>query len=228
MWSTRQRCRIWGRNVPFFRACLLRQQDPSCDDLRSVCRRTHRVYMKRFLLPSKHFKADKSFHTSLGKYARPNFRFFPARQSPNPYIKLFCSEILRSMLVGRSAEKNRERFTYVKMNYICLPCNSRNSNPFLLLLLNMRNKIPMFSILNERSFFIQNPFGIEALKCSLCSLIFLFCIIALLGLDVRTQAAFWTTIRSLSHQLLFHKERSIMLALEVFCIIATAAHKEDI
>ena len=28
VWSTRQRCRGCGRNVLFFRACLLRQQDP--------------------------------------------------------------------------------------------------------------------------------------------------------------------------------------------------------
>ena len=55
VWSTRQRCRGCGRNVLFIRACLLRQQDPGCDDLRSVCRRTHRVCVKRFLLPSKHF-----------------------------------------------------------------------------------------------------------------------------------------------------------------------------
>ena len=34
VWSTRQRCRGYGRNVLFLRACLLRQQDPRCDDLR--------------------------------------------------------------------------------------------------------------------------------------------------------------------------------------------------
>ena len=88
---------------------------------------------------------------------------------------------------------------------LCLPCKPRNSNPFLLLLLNMRDNTAVFSILNERSFCIQNPFGIEALKCSLCSLMFSFCIIALLGLDARTQAAFWTTILSLNHQRLFHQ-----------------------
>ena len=130
------------------------------------------------------------------------FPLFPARQPPNAYIKLFCSEILRTMLVGGFAEKPG---TVPCEDELCLPCKPRNSNPFLLLLLNMRDKTPIFSILNERSFFIQNPFGIGALRCSLCSLMFSFCIIALLGLDARTQAAFWTTSLSLNHQLLFHQ-----------------------
>ena len=54
-----------GRNVLFLRACFLRQQDPRCDDVRSVCRRTHRVCVKRSLLPSSRFAATSCAVCSL-------------------------------------------------------------------------------------------------------------------------------------------------------------------
>ena len=52
------------------------------------------AFLSRQILP------HLSWQTCVAK-----FPLFPARQPPNPYIKLFCSEILRSMLVGRFAEK---------------------------------------------------------------------------------------------------------------------------
>ena len=239
MWSTPLRGNVVGATgeMSFFSACLLRQQDPRCDDFRSVCRRTHRVCVKRFL-PSKHFKADKSFLTSLGKYARPNSRFFPRDSHP---IRTSSSFAAKYCAICSLAGLRKKPGTVPYEDELCLPCKPI---PSYLLLLNMRDKIPIFSSLNERSFFIQNPFGIEVLKCSLCSLMLSFSIIALLGLDARTQAAFWTTILSLNHQLLSTRKvdnagpggfRTCDLLCataakqgSMFCITVSAAHKQDI
>ena len=144
--------------------CPFSPCNPRCDDLHSVCRRTHRVCVTRFVSPSKHFQADEFFLTSLCKYARPNSRFFPRDSHP---IRRSSSFAAKSCAVCSLAGLRKKPGPVPCEDELCLPCKPRNSNPFLLLLLNMRDKTPSVSILNAWSFFIQKPFGIEGLEMQL-------------------------------------------------------------